>query len=77
MSRLPRPGGTSRLNLAVAPQTRERLEDLQERTAAASLEEVVRRSLAYYDALVRVEEEGGSVTVTDKAGKRQTLRLIP
>lgn len=77
MPRLPRPGGTSRLNLAVAPQTRERLEELQSRTGAASLEEVVRRALAYYDALVRVEEEGGSVAITEKNGKRSMLRLVP
>lgn len=67
----------TRLNLAVAPQTRGRLEDLQERTGAASLEEVVRRSLAYYDALVRVEEGGGRVFVESKGGSRQQLRLIP
>jgi hypothetical protein len=77
MPRLTRPGGTTRLNLAIAPKTRELLDALQVRTGAASLEEVVRRSLAYYDALVGIEEEGGRVIVEPKRGERQQLRLLP
>jgi hypothetical protein len=77
MPRLTRPGGTARINLAIAPTTRELLDALQRRTGAASLEEVVRRSLAYYDALVRIEEEGGRVEVTPKRGQKQLLRLLP
>lgn len=76
MPRPTRPGGSARLNLVVAPQTRDRLEDLQIRTSAATMEEVVRRALAYYDALVRVEEEGGRVVVEPKKGEPQVLRLV-
>lgn len=66
----------TRLNLAVAHPTRDLLEDLQRRTGAATLEEVVRRSLAYYDALVRIEEEGGRVVVEPATGEPQRLKLI-
>jgi len=67
----------SRLTLAVTPETRERLEHLQKRTGAASLEEVIRRALAYYDTLVRVEEEGGRVVVEPKKGGAKELRFVP
>jgi hypothetical protein len=67
----------TRLNLAVATQTRDLLSDLQRRTGAASLEEVVRRALAYFDILVRIEEDGGRIVVEPKKGSAQQLRLVP
>lgn len=41
-----------RLNLDLAPEVRVRLEELQMKTSADSLSEVVRRALAVYDVLV-------------------------
>lgn len=75
MTRETRPSGTGRLNLAVAPSTRALMEDLQRRTEAASLEEVVRRAVSAYGLLVAAHEAGGRVQVQTPSGAYRMVVL--
>lgn len=76
---MPRPRkdrDTSRLNLELTKQTRDRLEELRERSEADSLTEVIRRALAVYDAVLEHYGTGGKVLLRDKDGvDRQVLVL--
>lgn len=51
------------------------LADLQIRTDAASVVEVIRRSLAVYDMLMRVEELGGKIQIQYPDGTSGFLGL--
>lgn len=56
---------------------RERLEHLRDATEAESLAEVIRRSLAIYETLWRVErEEGAKVIVRYPQGDERDLLII-
>ena len=82
MPQLRRNRETSRLNfegrsLQISKTARGRLERLRDETDADSLSEVVRRSLAVYDALVKQVLEGGEVIVRDKEGNERPVLVIP
>lgn len=61
MARPKRVGGTTRLNLTVSPETRARLERLHHATGAATIEEVVRRSVRIYELCLEAREAGGRI----------------
>ena len=65
-----------RLNLEIHPDVKARLDDLQERTQAASLTEVIRRSLALYNLVVDLQQEGGRITLHRKDGTAETLAVL-
>lgn len=58
-----------RLNLAVSPTVKKRLEDLQDRTDADSLTEVVRNALLAYDRIVWLEEQSYKLMIKGADGE--------
>ncbi len=64
-----------RLNLAIAPEVKERLDALQARTHADSMAEVFRRALAVYDTLLSKHEQGWRVEVVGPDGERMLLEF--
>jgi hypothetical protein len=64
-----------RLNLVVNRQVKDRIDQLQERSEATSITEVVRRALAIYEELLKIREEGGQLVIEGK-GEREVLRII-
>ena len=67
-----------RLNLALSPATRERLEELRRRTDADSAAEVIRRALAIYDDLLSVVDGGRKVAILGADGTpEEIVRLVP
>ncbi len=58
-----------RLNLAVSPTVKKRLEDLQSRTDADSLTEVVRKALLAYDRIVWLEERSYKLMIEGADGE--------
>ncbi|MCP3933950.1 MAG: hypothetical protein GY708_01110 [Actinomycetia bacterium] len=61
--------GRIRLNLAITPDVKARLEDLQHRTSADSMTEVIRRSLAVYERLVELDEQGSQLKLEGPDGE--------
>lgn len=75
MPRLPKPQATTRLNLQLTTQVRERLESLQEKTEADSLTEVIRRALAVYEFLLH-EKAAGNRVLIDRDGELVEVALM-
>lgn len=75
MPRIARSQPTSRLNLEIAEQVREKLERLRDSTNADSLTEVIRRALAVYDILHSTAAEGGTIIL--KTGEGEQKLVIP
>jgi hypothetical protein len=69
-------GPTRRLNLKLTAEVSDRLENLQQATGAASLTEVIARSLAVYEALWSAKDEGSTITITPQGGDPRDLWLI-
>jgi hypothetical protein len=67
---------TSRLNLEMAESVRQKLENLQKKTEADSLTEVVRRALTVYDSLWREKLQGGTLVVKSPGGYEGELVLM-
>ena len=65
-----------RLNLDLSPKVKDQLADLQQRTDAASLVEVIRRALAVYDMFLEHEEMGGKTILENSDGTRERILLI-
>lgn len=76
MARIPRDSPRTRLSLELPERVRERLEQLRELSSADTLSEVIRRSLAVYDALLTTTANGGSVVLRKADGTEERL-LIP
>lgn len=55
--------GRERLHLLMPPRTKALLDELQARTGAANMTEVVRRALALYDMISRELEKGHELFV--------------
>jgi len=68
----------SRLTLELAAPVRERLDELRVRTGAESVTEVIRRAVAFYDAVLTVGASSREVRLVlkDEQGREETL-LIP
>lgn len=66
----------TRLNLDLTPKVRERLDDLQAKTDASSLVEVIRRALAVYDMFLDHERNGGKTVLQNADGSREIVKLL-
>lgn len=69
-------GERVRLNLAVTPQVKKRLEDLRSLSESETVTEVIRRALAVYEELILVKHEGGRVIIRSKDGEDEVLKLV-
>ena len=65
-----------RLNLELTPELKVSLVELQKRTAASSVSEVLRRSVAMYDMVTEHLSARGSVILKNADGSQETLRII-
>lgn len=67
-----------RLNLDLTPEVRATLEEVQVRTGAASLTEVIRRALAVYDYFTEETRTGTGTTIIlrTESGAEKTVKLI-
>lgn len=65
-----------RLNLEFAPQIYDQMQAVQHRSHAASLTEVLRRSLALYDLVTEHIMDGGNIVLVDSKGKQEKLRIL-
>jgi len=64
-----------RFNLELTPQAKAQLDELQARTGAASLSEVIRKALATYDALCQQKSEGWEVMLKKKGAEKTVILL--
>jgi hypothetical protein len=65
-----------RLNLEFAPQIYDQMQAVQQRSHAASLTEVLRRSLALYDLVTEHVLDGGDIVLVDGNGNKEKLRIL-
>jgi hypothetical protein len=65
-----------RLNLEFPPQVYEQIQEVQKRSNAASLTEVLRRSLALYDLVTEHTSEGGAIKLAHPDGTEELLRIL-
>lgn len=65
-----------RLNLAISPKVKHRLERLQEATDGASVTEVIRRALAIYEEVIAIREDGGQLFIKNSNGESERLRIV-
>lgn len=65
-----------RLNLEFPPQVYAQMQTVQQRSHAASLTEVVRRSLALYDLITEHFGEGGEIELVYADGNKEKLRIL-
>lgn len=68
--------GKVRLNLEFAPQIYDQMQEVQHRSHAASLTEVLRRSLALYDLVTEHIVDGGDIVLIDSKGKHEKLHIL-
>jgi hypothetical protein len=76
MPRIAKGTGKVRLNLEMSETVRHKLEDLQRRTDAPSLSEVIRKALAVYDLVWSAVDEGRQIVIRDDDGAEQTVILV-
>jgi hypothetical protein len=65
-----------RLSLEVNSTVKELLKDLERRSNATSLTEVVRRSLALLDLVLEHQESGGTIIFRHLDGTDEKLRIL-
>lgn len=65
-----------RLSLDVTPRVREQLGDLETRTEAGSITEVIRRALALYDLVIEHQGEGGKLIFRHSDGEDEVLKVL-
>ena len=65
-----------RINLEYDAEVREAMDLLQVKSGAASISEVIRRSLALYDLVVDHTKEGGKLVLRFRNGEEEQLRLL-
>jgi hypothetical protein len=65
-----------RLNLELTEQVNKSLEELKDRTDSPSLTEVLRRSIALFDMITSVQENGGSIVLRYRDGREEVIRLL-
>lgn len=65
-----------RFNLELTPAVKERIEHVRERTGAASITEVLRRSLRLYDEITERSAKGASVVLELPDGTRERLVIL-
>jgi len=70
------PTGRARLSLDLDSKVKSQLEVLRSRSGAASLTEVIRRSLALYDVVTDHQTTGGSIVFKRSDGTEERLVLL-
>ncbi len=56
--------------------TKDLLHNIQERTDAQNMTEVVRKSLAVYDVVTKQQSEGGQIFVRDSSGAEVPIIIV-
>jgi len=69
-------GETTRVQLEMPPQAMERLQQLKEKTEAASYAEVIRNALRLYEALIGEAERGAEFQVKGPDGVAVPYRIF-
>lgn len=70
------PARKVRLNLELPESLKRQLDDLVANTQAASLSEVLRRSLALFDFCMDYQKQGGRLMMENPDGTREVLRIL-
>lgn len=70
------PAEKVRLNLEFAPQIYDQMQEVQQRSHAASLTEVLRRSLALYDLITEHIVDGGDIVLVNRKGEQEKLHIL-
>ena len=70
------PAEKVRLNLEFPSQIYNQMQEVQQRSQAASLTEVLRRSLALYDLVTEHVVSGGEIVLVNDKGEREKLRIL-
>lgn len=70
------PARKVRLNLELPENLKRQLDDLVTSTQAASLSEVLRRSLALFDFCMDYQKQGGRLMMENPDGTREVLRIL-
>lgn len=70
------PANKVRLNLEFPPQIYSQMQEVQQRSHAASLTEVLRRSLALYDLVTEHIVDGGDIVLVNRNGVQEKLRIL-
>jgi hypothetical protein len=65
-----------RLNLAMPPQTKQLIEDLQKRTGAGSMSETIRRALALLDVVTAQQQRGGELYLHWPDGGQSRIHIL-
>lgn len=65
-----------RLNLEFPPQIYDQMQEVQHRSHAASLTEVLRRSLALYDLITEHIVDGGDIVLVNSKGEQEKLHIL-
>lgn len=66
----------TRLNLQVPQRVRDQLDELEQKSGATSITEVIRRSLAYYEILIDHINEDGEIIFRHKDGREEKLKVL-
>jgi hypothetical protein len=66
----------ARLHVSMSKGLRDRLEEIQSETGAASVSEVVKDALVLYAAALDVHRKGGYVLFKDKDGQLERVNLF-
>jgi hypothetical protein len=65
-----------RLNLDFSEVVKAQIEDIRDRTDAASMSEVLRRALSLYDAVLAAQGQGSAVIIRDAEGVERHILLV-
>lgn len=65
-----------RLSLDVSTRVRDQLDELESRTEAGSITEVIRRAVALYDLVIEHQQEGGRLIFEHSDGQTEALRVL-
>lgn len=72
----PKVSSKVRLNLEMPASLKQEIDELVEQTGAASLSEVLRRSLALFGLAMKCQAEGVKLQLAHKDGTVETLRVL-
>lgn len=67
---------TTRVQIELSDKAMNRLKGIKQFTEAGSYVEVIKQALTLYERLIKIEEAGGRITVTDKAGGKKQLEIL-
>lgn len=72
----PKQETTVRLNLVMPQKTKQLIDDLQDRTGAVSMSEIIRRALALFDIVTTTQEDGGELFIHWLNGKESQVHFL-